>query len=270
MLVWLQPTSALADRWTQRQPPDITVLAAQLARDPRAVQYGPSGTPEAIFGLPLDEARRVYFPVSHTRGLPDDYVPPDLVNTLGRPLRALIVQDFREMDQTAERSGAYISIVSAYRSAEYQAVVFEQAVQRQLARPETTDRAEAEMRVARFIAPPGHSQHQLGTTADLSSWEIGYGIRSSFGDTVAGRWLVDHAWEFGFIIPYTSLSEPRTGYAAEPWHLRWVGRTLAAFLWDQDYLDSPDVTTDEWMLALEQLQNAAERGSRCTLTAAGC
>ena len=48
-------------------------------------------------------------------------------------------------------------------------------------------------------------------------------------------------------------AEPRTGYAAEPWHLRWVGRPFAAFLWDQHYLFSPDPTADDWLLALEDL-----------------
>jgi D-alanyl-D-alanine carboxypeptidase len=103
------------------------------------------------------------------------------------------------------------------------------------------------------VAPPGRSQHQLGTTADLSSWEIGYAVRASFAETKAGRWLFERAWEFGFIVPYTEAAEARTGYVPEPWHIRWVGRPLAARLWEDGYPFRTNPTADDVLLALELL-----------------
>jgi hypothetical protein len=235
------------------QTPSFSSLAAQLAREPGAFSYGEGGRVEAVFGVPIGEARMVFYPVSQTRALPDGYLPADLVNKLGHPLRAVVIDEFKAMFAAAESDGAYPVVVSGYRSAEYQATIFRQAVQRQYFRAEDVDEAEAQRRASRFVAAPGHSQHQLGTTADLSSWEIGYGIRTAFGETVAGRWLIDHAWEYGFVFPYTSASEPRTGYVSEPWHLRWVGRPLAAVLWRQGYLNSANPTADDWMLAVEEL-----------------
>jgi D-alanyl-D-alanine carboxypeptidase len=210
-----------------------------------------------VYGVPLAEARSVFFPVSRNRALPDGYVPPDLAWDLGHPLRSLVVGELLAMFEAAARQGAYPVVVSGYRSAEYQAIVFERAVQRQLARGEAIEREEAERLAARFVAPPGHSQHQLGTTADLSSWEIGYVIRPTFAETRAGRWLAEHAWEYGFIFPYTAAAEARSGYVAEPWHVRWIGSPLAALLWEEAYLASENPTADDWLLALEELMGGA-------------
>jgi D-alanyl-D-alanine carboxypeptidase len=231
----------------------LAALADRLARYPGMIQYGPNGDLAQVSGLPLADARETLFPVSRTRPLPDGFVPPDLVNDFHHYLRALIADDLRAMFQAAERDGAYPQVVSGYRSADYQALVFERAVQRQLAQNESLSRADAEDRAARFVAPPGRSQHQLGTTADLSSSEISYGIRAIFAETNAGRWLAEHAWEYGFVMPYTAAAEPRTGYVPEPWHYRWVGRPLAAFLRQQQYLESAYPTADDWLLTLESL-----------------
>ncbi len=228
-------------------------LASRLASDPRGLRYGPDGSLEAVFGLPPAEAGMVFYPVSRSRALPDGYAPPDLVNDLDHPLRALVVSELRAMFAAAERAGADLEVVSGYRPATYQALLFERAVQRQLGRDESLSRDEAEDLAARFVAPPGRSQHQLGTTADLSSWEIGYAIRRDFAETAAGRWLAEHAWEYGFILPYTAAAEPRTGYVAEPWHVRWVGRPLAALLWEAGYPTSGYPTADDWLVALEGL-----------------
>jgi zinc D-Ala-D-Ala carboxypeptidase len=249
------PSAAVAGNQTvaDQRSAAYSPLAERLIRQPDVFQRTADGSLEAVFGVPVSDALAVFFPVSTERGLPQDYVPPDLVHTLGHPLRALVVAEFQEMFHAAQRDGAYPVVVSGYRSAEYQAAVFERAVWRQLSSEPSIDRDEAERRAARFVAPPGHSQHQLGTTADLSSWEIGYAIRPSFAQTRAGSWLAEHAWEYGFIVPYTSAAEARTGYVAEPWHLRWIGRPLAALLWEEGYLDSSYPTADDWLLAVEEV-----------------
>jgi LAS superfamily LD-carboxypeptidase LdcB len=242
----------LADDWARRSA-TRSPLAEQLFRHPLAFQYGPDGSLDGVFGLRAAEARWVLYPVSRTRGLPSGYQPPDLVTELGQPLRALVVPEIKAMFQAAERDNAYPTIVSGYRSAEYQANVFEQAVQRQLWQQPERGRDEAERQAARSVAPPGRSQHQLGTTADLSSYELGSALRPAFAETQAGRWLAERAWEFGFVQPYTAAAEPRTGYVPEPWHYRWIGRPLASLLWQERYLASANPTADDWLVALEEL-----------------
>jgi hypothetical protein len=228
-------------------------LAQLLASDPSVFQLEPDGSLGAVFGVPAVDARMIFYPVTRTRALPDGYAPTDLNWALGQPLRALAVREFRALIDAAARDGVDLSIVSAYRSAPQQASLFETSVQSQLAREPGIDQAEAERRASRFVAAPAHSQHQLGTTADLSTWEIGYGVRGTFGETRAGAWVIERAWEYGFVLPYTAAAEPRTGFAPEPWHIRWLGRACAAWLWDRNYFHTTERTVDDVLLALAEI-----------------
>lgn len=215
---------------------------------------------DTVFGLPLEEAAWVFYPVTRERALPPDYRPPDLVWTTAggsapqgaQPVRQLIVPDLEALIAAARADGVVLGIVSGYRSAETQAALFTQGVQQQLARG-APDRGEAEARVNRFRARPGHSQHQLGTTVDMTSPEAGNQLGARFAASPAAAWLRARAWEFGFIIPYTEAGEARTGYAPEPWHLRWVGRSLAALLAADGYLERAEPVVDDYLIALDLL-----------------
>jgi zinc D-Ala-D-Ala carboxypeptidase len=85
---------------------------------------------------------------------------------------------------------------------------------------------EAEAR--RVSAEPGHSEHQLGTAADLTSADTGYDLNEAFGETSAGRWLAENAYRYGFALSYPAGAEGVTGYAYEPWHYRYIGPDQAA------------------------------------------
>ena len=227
---------------------------------PLAVRLRAGITSEAVFGLPWEEARWVFYPVTNERPHPADYVPPDLVRTTAggaapagpQPVRQLILPDLEAMFAAARADGVVLGIYSGYRSYQTQAAIFESGVRQQLARGGAS-RAEAEARVNRFRARPGHSQHQLGTTLDLTSPEAGNGIGGRFAATRASQWVRERAWEFGFVLPYTEASEPRTGYAPEPWHVRWVGRELAALLMAEGYLDRSEPVLDDYLFTLEAL-----------------
>ena len=71
----------------------------------------------------------------------------------------------------------------------------------------------------RYSARPGYSEHQTGLAFDL----IG-----TNGDLVteekAAQWLLDHAADYGFVVRYLKGKEKETGYMAEEWHLRYVGK----------------------------------------------
>lgn len=133
-------------------------------------------------------------------------------------------------------------------------------------------------------ALPGHSQHQLGTTVDLFTidWATtGPPFRDGFGCTPGGRWLDNHAWEHGFVLPYPidpdDLREgsrcstrddhavpinPRTGYKNEPWHLRFIG-VAAARRYHEAWLASDpgspgEITLEQWLRATRGLDGDAE------------
>jgi D-alanyl-D-alanine carboxypeptidase len=84
-----------------------------------------------------------------------------------------------------------------------------------------------EQQAKRESAPAGHSEHQLGTTADLSSSAVGWQLIEEFGATAEAKWLASHAHEYGFALSYPQDSEPVTGYVWEPWHIRYLGRECA-------------------------------------------
>ena len=71
----------------------------------------------------------------------------------------------------------------------------------------------------RYSARPGYSEHQTGLAFDV----IG-----TNGDLVteekAAQWLLDHVADYGFVVRYLKGKEKETGYMAEEWHLRYVGK----------------------------------------------
>jgi len=74
-----------------------------------------------------------------------------------------------------------------------------------------------------FSADQGYSEHQLGTTVDITTTEVG-GAYGSFAQTEAYAWLQENAYRYGFILSYP---EDNTFYMYEPWHWRFVGVDLA-------------------------------------------
>jgi len=109
-------------------------------------------------------------------------------------------------------------IASAFRSYEYQRSVHDDLV--------ASRGVEAADRVS---ARPGFSEHQTGLAVDLvTPADPSCDFELCFAGTPGGTWLARHAWEYGFIVRYTAGNEATTGYEAEPWHVRFVGRPLAA------------------------------------------
>jgi len=73
-------------------------------------------------------------------------------------------------------------------------------------------------------------------------------LEQTFGDTEEGRWLADHAQEYGFIVHYLKGKEQQTGYSYEPWHIRYVGKELAeavhaSGLSLEEYLDESNLNS---------------------------
>lgn len=82
-------------------------------------------------------------------------------------------------------------------------------------------------------AYPGASEHQTGLAFDISAVDAP-SLSASFGETAQGRWLYANCWRFGFILRYPEGKESETAIVFEPWHFRYVGKPLAAFLTRED------------------------------------
>lgn len=93
------------------------------------------------------------------------------------------------------------------------------------------------------------AQHQLGTVFDIgcvgcTTFNSSNG--SQFGKSCAGKWLRDHAHEHGFVLSYPWGKEQQTCYTSEPWHWRYVGKTLAMQLKQQEISADFFQTMDEF------------------------
>ena len=97
---------------------------------------------------------------------------------------------------------------SGFRSYETQTQLYQDYVNKD-------GKAEAD----RYSARPGYSEHQTGLAFDLIGTD---------GELVtepkAAQWLLDHAADYGFVVRYLKGKEKETGYMAEEWHLRYVGK----------------------------------------------
>lgn len=178
--------------------------------------------------------------VTHDYGLSRDFVPSDLTPladyfdvdvTLGYPteVRAIIVDPLSQMVEAMKEEGLAPQIVSGYRSYSAQSVAFQKWL------------AEYPDWGVRLSAPPGHSEHQLGTTIDFGSRELIYMLgeeyvqfHPAFAQTSEGKWLAENAPAYGFTMSYPHEGDEDSSFIYEPWHFRYVGQELALLLANQN------------------------------------
>ena len=185
----------------------------------------PPLTASASIAPPLPADLSLLTLANKLRALPASYVPPDLapiprefVSSAGEQrLRRPAAEALVSMLKAALSDGLSIKVNSAYRSYDYQVGVF---------RAEVAEYGCAQ--ALRESAVPGHSEHQLGLAADLTSADVGWGLTDDFAQTPEGRWLAAHAAGYGFVLSYPEGKESVTGYIYEPWHYRYVTPTFAA------------------------------------------
>ena len=82
-----------------------------------------------------------------------------------------------------------------------------------------------------MLSPITCSEHQTGLALDVSCPAVSLNLSQAFSETAEGRWLARHAPLYGFIIRYPKDKTKITGYSYEPWHIRYVGKNLAKYLY---------------------------------------
>jgi D-alanyl-D-alanine carboxypeptidase len=142
-----------------------------------------------------------------TYSLPSSYNPGGLLS--------IFTTAFNTMKNDASKEGINLYILSGYRSYSSQKTIYNNYVNKD-------GKASADT----YSARPGYSEHQTALTADINS------LYTSFINTKEGKWLNDNCYKYGFIIRYPQGKENYTGYIYEPWHIRYVGTTLATTLYN--------------------------------------
>lgn len=198
--------------------PAESVPALAITLDhPGSTTSGPTA-PEPT-ELEQTEPQRLVAVITKEQAIrPLDYEPDDLVTWPGTDyaVRAEVHDQLELMFAAAEDEGLGLRVISAYRSHDTQAGTYDWWVRH-------NGRAAADATSAR----PGHSEHQTGLAVDLDSTSGGCYLDQCFGQTDEGRWVAAHAHEFGFVISYPEGARETTGYAYEPWHVRYVGPRVA-------------------------------------------
>ncbi len=76
----------------------------------------------------------------------------------------------------------------------------------------------------KYVAFPGHSEHQTGLAIDLGLRQAAIDwLCPAFPYSGIAQTFRQHAVEYGFIERYPSGKESITGIGHEPWHFRYVG-----------------------------------------------
>ncbi|MBQ1566428.1 MAG: M15 family metallopeptidase [Erysipelotrichaceae bacterium] len=123
-------------------------------------------------------------------------------------------QAYLQLKQELENEGVYIDLDSARRSIEEQ-----QQIMDEFSEEYGADYA------AKVVAKPGYSEHHTGLALDLYLIVDGKDITLN-EDLVQYPeiWQKIHEkmTKYGFILHYIDGKEHITGYAYEPWHLRYV------------------------------------------------
>ena len=113
------------------------------------------------------------------------------------------------MAQAALKDSVFFTAKSGFRSPSYQ----KQMIRRRL--KEGKSFAE----IIRYAAPPGYSGHSTGYALDIATPTY------PFKKSIAYKWLLEHAAEYGFIETYPKGNSTLKTW--EPWHWEYVGDAIS-------------------------------------------
>ena len=160
------------------------------------------------------------------------YIDGTMIINKSYPLPSDYAYGFHEDTQTAfelmrldaEALGLKLTNSSGYRTYNYQAYLYNYYCN-----------LYGQTYADTISARPGHSEHQSGYALDLNT------ITGAFANTDEGIWVNENCHKYGFILRYPESKTNETGYAYEPWHLRYVGVELASELYnDGDWITVED------------------------------
>ncbi|MFE4429963.1 D-alanyl-D-alanine carboxypeptidase family protein [Peribacillus butanolivorans] len=170
--------------------------------------------------------------VNKKNKLPENYVPKDLVytsipftfkeKTEKRKMRSEAAAAISKLFTESKKQGVSLLGVSAYRSHATQVALFDSYVKR-----------DGYAKAITYSALPGTSEHETGLAIDVTGGNGKCAAQDCFGGTKEAKWLQAHADDYGFIIRYPKGKESVTGYKYEPWHLRYVGKSIAQTIMSQ-------------------------------------
>jgi LAS superfamily LD-carboxypeptidase LdcB len=199
------------------------VVTLSVAREDFTLPFGLKAIenwPDSVYTVDGDN---LLAQVNKQHKLINDYIPEDLKNlntdyllytNTGSILLKKEAADYLKLmlEELKRSTGKNVVIASGYRSFNEQYRLYSGWV-RQLGQEEAD----------KVSARPGFSEHQLGTVVDFIEAETGLTLTNDFDNSVAGKWLIENAQNYGFVQSYPEGKESITGYSREAWHYRFIG-----------------------------------------------
>ena len=153
--------------------------------------------------------------------IPKSYVP-ELADLDGRhQVSPVCLEPLKTMLTDCLKAGDEYTINNTYRSYGEQQDILETRIERYMEADEELSYDDASRKALAEVARPGTSEHQTGLCMDIN------GVRVE-----SCPWLVEHCWEYGFILRFPEGKEDITGIVYEPWHFRYVGTRVSIPLRD--------------------------------------
>lgn len=175
---------------------------------------------------PCDTSKGLLMLVNGRHYLDETYKPSDLATFNktccyeDQKALSVVVDAFVALQQECKKqTGAHLMVNSAYRSYADQIGTYKR-----------NDK--------RYVATPGHSEHQTGLAIDVTSLQ--HPLKWEFGKSKEGEWMRENCHRYGLILRYPEKQSHIMGYSYEPWHMRYVGVETAKRIHDEG------ITFDEY------------------------
>lgn len=162
--------------------------------------------------------------------VPEDYTVELVSIGGGYRIAEIAYDDFSAMMADCRAAGFNPVVCSAYRTQGNQETLYNRKVEYYVY--QGYSREEAKVLAGQCVAVPGTSEHQLGLALDIidaNNWSLD----ASQANMPTQQWLMANSWRYGFILRYPVEKSEITGIVYEPWHYRYVGREVAAEIFEQ-------------------------------------
>lgn len=143
-----------------------------------------------------------------------------------------IKEQLENMLEEARKQGLSPVICSAYRTFEYQTNLFNKKVKEY--KRKGYSQKNAEEQASYWVTNPGTSEHEIGLAVDIvgKNYQI---LDEKQENTPIQKWLMEHCYEYGFILRYPTDKKDITKINYEPWHYRYVGIKDAMFMKEKNF-----------------------------------
>ncbi|MBR2833206.1 MAG: M15 family metallopeptidase [Bacilli bacterium] len=156
-------------------------------------------------------------------------------------------ESYKKLKKALKEDGVIIELDSVYRSVKEQQDLWDRW---------SKDPDKGIEYVKKYVAVPGYSEHHIGLAVDIVIKKDGKLIEEN-EDMIAEKEIFakihQKLADYGFILRYLEGRDDITGYAYEPWHLRYVDSKKIA----KEIMDN-NITFEEYLGTVEDVKGTPE------------